>query len=81
MQNDEAIRVLGCLREHLGGKVRTSKRGVPHLVVKDLSACYFRKSRQVRVFTNYGKNVHQERFNFDHWLQAVFFIEDRLRSA
>ena len=74
-QPSKAERILGRLKDRVGGEVRISRRGVPHLVVKSLSACYFAKTKLVRVFTN-----EQEKFDFKEWPLAASFIENRLNS-
>jgi hypothetical protein len=75
----KAERVLGSLQRRVGGEVKISQRGVPHLVVQNLSACYFGKNKLVRVFTNYGQFIEpQEKFDFKEWTEAASFIEDKL---
>lgn len=82
-KDNKTLRVLRALQRRVGGVLRTSQRGVPHLVISrpakaSLSACYFGKSRSVRVFINYGQFIQpQEKFNFPTWNEAADFIEAR----
>lgn len=78
----KAERILNRIRDRVGGEVRISKRGVPHLAVSGvggMSACYFTKTKIVRVFTNYMTTEEQERFDFKEWPQAATFIEERMK--
>ena len=73
----KAERILGYIQEGVGGELRISRRGVPHLVIGGiggLSVAYFCRTRQVRVFTGYMQPGVQPKFDFKEWPAARDFI-------
>jgi hypothetical protein len=82
MATSKAERILSRIQSSVGGDLRVSRRGVPHLVVGGiggLSVAYFEKRRFVRVFTGYMLfQQNQEKFDFDQWPNAKAFIVERL---
>lgn len=79
--NSKAGRILTRIQANVGGDLRISARGVPHLViggVGGLSIAYFGKRRFVRVFTGYCRaDMRQEKFDFSQWLDAKAFLQTR----
>ncbi len=82
MERGKAGRILTRIQDSVGGELRISHRGVPHLVlggIGGLSVAYFGKTRKVRVFTGYMQSiVPQEKFDFGQWPDAKAFIQERL---
>ena len=50
---DKPKRVLQQIQKYIGGDLKISKRGVPHLVLGTFSICYFGKRKYIRVFSDY----------------------------
>lgn len=82
MATSKAERILSRIQASVGGELRISRRGVPHLViggVGGLSVAYFAKRRFVRIFTGYMQfQANPEKFDFDQWPTAKAFIQERL---
>lgn len=78
----KAERILTRIQDSVGGDLRISKRGVPHLVIGGLggiSVAYFGKRKFVRIFTGYMLfDQAQEKFDFNQWPEAKAFIQKRL---
>jgi hypothetical protein len=81
-QRSKAERILTHIQDNVGGDLRISRNGVPHLViggVGGLSVAYFAKKKRVRVFTGYMQfDKPQKKFDFDKWPDAKSFIQKRL---
>lgn len=79
--NSKAGRILSRIQANVGGELRISARGVPHLVIGGiggLSIAYFGKRRFVRVFTGYcSAKAPQEKFDFHQWPDAKAFLQTR----
>lgn len=82
MATSKAARILTRIQASVGGELRISRRGVPHLVIGGiggLSVAYFAKRRFVRIFTGYMQfQANPEKFDFDQWPNAKAFIVARL---
>lgn len=64
----------------LGGTVRISQRGVPHVLVGGYSVCWFHTPKFFRVFWPYGEAAwaigKQENRRFDTLKEVKKFIEE-----
>jgi len=71
MKNKEAFEKL----MEIGlGDIRTSKKGVPHLVFNNKSVCWFGKSQVYRVFSPYPASV-QEKKDFKTVGRVVKYLQ------
>ena len=75
-QEPKAVRILKKIQAQVGGDLRFSKKGVPHLVINEFySVCYFAKYRSITVFDNYGNfDVKQNKTYFKQWLDAALYL-------
>lgn len=70
--DSKAGRILSVISEYIGGELRLSKSGVPHLVLPGgYSACYFGKGRFIRVFSGYKTADNEKYRDFKEWTDLV----------
>lgn len=67
------------IQAQVGGDLRTSQRGVPYLVLADdvhcVSLCYFRKTRKLRLFKEFGgASGPGSRVDFLTWVAAKAYL-------
>jgi len=67
--------IRGC-HEVIGGELRISRRGVPHIVVSDHSVCWMGRNRVYRVFYPYGADP-QSRKDFVDVAGVQEFLTNR----
>lgn len=74
-------KVIEALEELFPCKLRTSQRGVPHVVVRltcgrDASVCWMGKAGKYRCFFPYGEYAEQEKSGYQDLLDTVFWLDD-----
>ena len=76
----KAERILKQIQIRIGGNVRISRRGVPHLVVschaKLYSICYFARSRMLKVFADPYLSTNRQIKTFKRWEKLVYWFEE-----
>ena len=74
----KAERILKKVQARVGGELKTSKKGTPHLVIGGVggrSVCYFGLERRVVIFSGYGTLENCREAVFKEWPQAATYIE------
>ena len=75
MQN-KSERILTYIKDRLpGSKLRISFRGVPHLVYKTYSVCYFCKNKLLKIWDGYATDKNHKIATFKEWPEVVRFFE------
>jgi hypothetical protein len=73
--HDKNLRILNRIQSKVGGEIRISARGVPHLVYKQFSVVRF-GSKKLRVFSPHPSK-DQERQDFGQWPHVVQFLQEQ----
>lgn len=80
-EKNKAMRVLSQIQGNIGGDLRISQHGVPHLVLGGkggLSISYFGRTRILRIFLNYMSFAEPApKFSFSNWMDAKSFLKTR----
>lgn len=77
IRKSKAFKELQKAQQIVGGDIRISKRGVPHLKVQDHSMCYFASTKKMKVFDKYATGEKQNKWHFDSAEAAAEFLVEK----
>jgi len=75
----KAETVLKKIQNYIGGELRISQNGVPHLVLdNNFSICYFVKSKSLRTFIAYMRPENRKYMDFKEHTELVRYFHYQL---